>query len=161
VIAYIPASIWKIMIAEAAPAADAMVSLPALSAFIVAVLGAVGVIIAKKKGKDEGREEEKQRHVSISGQPVGIRVEEEHVTRGELHGHIARIEGDISEIKESLEGERGIARTANGNLHKRIDALSERLGDRLSTLEGTTRAIETTTNKLLDIALGKKPTSSR
>jgi hypothetical protein len=159
VIAYIPASIWKMMLADASP--DAMVSLPALAAFIVAVLGAVAAFLARKKGKEEGREEEKQRHVSISGQPVGVRVEEEHVTRGELNGHISRIEGDISEIKDSLEGERGIARLANGNLHKRIDALSERLGDRLSTLEGTTRAIETTTNKLLDIALGKKPPSAR
>jgi hypothetical protein len=61
-----------------------------------------------------------------------------------------------------LESERGIARTANGNIHHRIDALSERLGDRLSKLEGTLMGVADTTRTLLDLALGKlSNTSSR
>ena len=152
---------WWVPMMANAPAApgsgDDNVSLTALGAFLTVVLGAVAAFIAKKKGKEEGVLEEQNRRVSIADQPVGVRLEDELVTRMELQSHIARIEGDIGAIKEALDGERGIARTANGNLHKRIDAMSERLGDRLSRLEGQTAGIFETTKALLDLALGKKP----
>lgn len=151
---------WVPMMAQTSAGGDS-VSLGALGAFLALVLGAVAAFIAKKKGKDEGVEEEKNRHVTIAEQPVGVKVEEELVTRTELQEHIQRIEGDISDIKASLEGERVIARTANGNVHKRIDAMSERLGERLSRLEGQTAGIADTTKTLLDIALGKKPGGTR
>lgn len=86
---------------------------------------------------------------------VDMKQDPEFVTRDQLNGHLERIEATFEEIKESLDGERGVARLANGNLHKRIDALSERLGDRLSNLEGTSRGVKETVDKLLDIALGK------
>lgn len=129
------------------------VSLAALGTFVAAVLGAIGAFLAKKKGKEEGKQEEQQRRVSIDGQPIGVKLDERYVTHSEFTGHMDRVEADITEIKDSLDGERSIARTANGNIHKRIDALSEKLGDRLSRLEGSVDGIKGTTDKLLDLAL--------
>lgn len=140
--------------AEAAKDGDS-VSLAALGTFVSLVLGAVGAFLARKKGKEEGKKEEQQRRVSIDGQPIGVKLDERYVTHSEFTAHMDRVEVDISEIKESLDGERTIARTANGNIHKRIDALSESLGGRLSKLEGVSEGIAATTDKLLDIALGK------
>ncbi len=148
------------MIAEILAQADAVkgndsVSLAALGTFVAVVLGAVGAFLAKKKGKEEGKQEEQQRRVSIDGQPIGVKLDERFVTHLEFTAHMGRVEDDISDIKGSLEKERGIARTANGNIHQRIDALSEKLGGRLSNLEGVTKGISVTTDKLLDIALNK------
>lgn len=141
------------MIAEVMTQGNDTVSLPALGTFVAVVLGAVGAFLARKKGKEEGKQEEQQRRVSIDGQPIGVKLDERYVTHSEFTAHMDRVEGDISEIKESLEGERSIARTAIGNIHKRIDALSEKLGDRLSRLEGSVDGIKGTTDKLLDLAL--------
>lgn len=146
---------WWVPVMAQAVGGDT-VSLGALGAFIALVLGAVAAFIAKKKGKQEGVREEANRRVSIEGQPVGVKLEEELVTRMELQTHIQRIEGDIGEIKEALDGERGIARTANSNIHRRIDAMGERLGERLAKLEGSTEKIAETTDKLLDLALSEK-----
>jgi LPXTG-motif cell wall-anchored protein len=148
------------LLANTAPATgNDTVSLAALGTFVSLVLGAVGAFLAKKKGKEEGKQEEQQRRVSIDGQPIAMKVDERFVTHSEFTAHMDRVESDITEIKESLDGERSIARTANGNIHKRIDLLSEKLGDRLSKLEGITESINKTTDKLLDIAIaaGAKP----
>ena len=81
------------------------------------------------------------------------------VTQDIFSDHMLRIERTFGEIKVVLDKERDTARTSNGNVHKRIDAMSERLGDRLSRVEGTTIATNETVSKLLDIALGKKITT--
>lgn len=142
------------MMANTPAAPDPLIS----GNWIIHVIGAVSTAAALfwgKQQKDKAKKAE-ERTTTIEGQPIGVKMHEDFVTHEELGSHISRIEGDIGEIKNALDGERSIARTAHGNLHKRIDAMSERLGERLSNLEGTVGGIETTTNKLLDLALADK-----
>ncbi len=147
---------------DAAKGSDS-VSLAALGTFVAAVLGAVGALLAKKKGKEEGKEEEKQRRVSIDGQPIGVKLDERYVTHSEFTAHMGRVEVDITEIKDSLKTDRSVARDSENKVHKRIDAMSERVGDRLGNLEGTVVGIKNTTDKLLDLALADhaKPKGGR
>ena len=132
------------------------ISTTAVTAIISSIFAGIALVAGKFWGKRQAVEE---RSTTIKNQPVRVKVEgdEEYVTNAVLEGHLDRIEATFDEIKEALGSERDIARTANGNIHKRIDALSERLGDRLSSLEGTTKAINETVGKLLDLALGKTP----
>lgn len=140
--------------------ADVMISGEWITTISVAVIGAIGAVWLK--GRSSGKQEAQESSVSIADQPVHVSTEErpQWVTRQTFDEHVQRMEASIDEIKDSLDGERGIARVANGNLHKRLDALSEKFGDRLSNLEGTSKGVNETVNKLLDIALGKiKPRS--
>lgn len=147
------------MLAETG-AADPMIS----GAFVLKIIGAIfsGVVLLLG-GRHLGKKEERQNNVTIKDQPVNVRThtDPEYVTTDTMNGHLVRIDDAIAEIKEVLDGERTIARTANGNIHKRLDALSERLGDRLSKLEGTSESVRETVDKLLDIALGKPTTPPR
>ena len=142
------------MLATAAENPDTLVSGNWIIGLIGAVASAIALIIGKRQGIKEATN-------NVTIQPpvprfdVNTKEDPEYVTHTLLNGHLDRIEATFEEIKEALDGERGIARTANGNIHKRIDALSERLGDRLSNLEGTSRGVKETVDKLLDIALGK------
>lgn len=140
-----------------------MVSLTALGTFILGVGGMVLTYFKRNEIKGKGAEEERQRSVSIADQPVHVSTEErpQWVTRQTFDEHVQRMEASIEEIKDSLDGERGIARVANGNLHKRLDAMSEKFGDRLSNLEGTSQGVKETVDKLLNIALGKIKPNTR
>jgi hypothetical protein len=142
--------------------ADFQVSGKWIIALLVAVIPIIGGVWmrAKAAGKSEV---EHSRDVTIKAPVPTVRTHEEpeYVTMEIFNGHLARIETSFTKIEEALDSERGIARLANGNIHKRIDALSERLGDRLSNLEGVLQGVATTTGKLLDLALGKKPPTSR
>lgn len=154
--------IWPLL-AEAVPANDT-VSLTALGTFIVGVGGMILTYLNRVSIKAQGRKEESERTVSLKTPvpqlDVTTREHPEFVTHDQLDRHIKRVDSALDEIKEALDGERGIARTANGKIHQRIDTLSERLGDRLAKLEGMSQAVKETTDKLLDLALAKiKPPS--
>jgi hypothetical protein len=147
---------WVPMMASA----DPMIS----GNWIIAVIGALASAAAMFWGKKQGKREAQETEVTLKPPVPTVRTQEEpeFVTMGEFNGHLKRIEYTFTEIKEALDSERGIARTANGNIHKRIDAMSERLGDRLSKLEGSVEAVADTTSKLLDLALNnKKPGGTR
>jgi hypothetical protein len=150
--------------AATAPPND-MVSLGALGTFILGIGSIILTYFKRDSIKAQGRKEESERTVSLKTPvpqlDVTTREHPEFVTHQQLDGHLQRIEATFSEIKEALDGERGIARTANGKIHQRIDALSERFGDRLSKLEGVSQAVKETTDKLLDLALGKTKPPSR
>lgn len=131
-----------------------------MSAAVITAIGVaiVGAIKAYRSGVQKG---ETSRSVTVKPPvprlDVNTKEDPDYVTHGQLNGHLTRIEDTFEEIKEALNSERSIARTANGNIHKRIDALSERLGERLSSLEGKTEGVADNVNKLLDIALNRKP----
>jgi hypothetical protein len=130
------------------------------SAGLVAVIGAVSSLVIGIIGKikvDQARNE--SRDVTLKPPVPTVRTQEEpeFVTIQVFNGHLRRIEESFQKIELALDSERSIARTANGNIHKRIDAMSERMGERLSKLEGITEGIAKTTATLLDIELGKKP----
>jgi hypothetical protein len=142
----------------AAAASDTMVSGNFITALVVALIGAAATAYARISGKKQGLEEATN-NVTIQSPVPTVRTKEEpeYVTMASFNGHLKRIEESIAGIESALENERGIARTANGNIHHRIDALSERLGERLSKLEGTLSGVAETTRTLLEIALNKKP----
>lgn len=146
------------LLAAASASPDTLIS----GNWIIAVIGALAtgaaLVIGKFQGRKQGLQEATNNVTLQSPVPrfgVDMKEDPDFVTHNQLNGHLDRIEATFEEIKDALDGERGIARVANGNIHKRIDALSERLGDRLSNLEGTSRGVKETVDKLLDIALGK------
>jgi chromatin segregation and condensation protein Rec8/ScpA/Scc1 (kleisin family) len=136
--------------------ADFMISGEWLSGIVVAIIGAIGAVYLKAR-----KDGQNSRSVTVNSPvprlDVNTREDPEFVTHDQLNGHLTRIEDTFEEIKDALNSERTVARTANGNIHKRIDALSERLGERLSSLEGKTDGVAQNVDKLLDIALNKKP----
>jgi hypothetical protein len=140
------------LLATATPPADPMIS----GNWIIAVIGALSTAAALILGKIQGRKEiETGREVTIKKPVPTVRTQEEpeFVTMGVFNGHLQRIENSFDEIKEALDSERGTARIAQGNIHKRIDALSEKLGEKLSRLEGTSGAVKETVDRLLTMAL--------
>ena len=129
--------------------------LSGITGLVVAVIGAIlGAPVLKKRWKDEAL---KDAHVTVKSPVPTIHTKEEVelVTKNELQSHLERIDQTFEEIKEMINGERSIARQANGKLHQRIDNLGERLGERLSSVEGTMRGMNETLSKLLDLALNK------
>lgn len=144
-------------LAEAAP--DALIS----GNWIIGVIGAIAAGIALVIGKRQGRAEAADNNVTLKHPVPTIHTQEapEYVTMAIFNGHLKRIENSFAKIEEALDSERGVARIANGNVHKRIDALSEKMGERLGNLEGTLKGVAETTHTLLDIALGKKPPTHR
>lgn len=150
--------------AVATPPSD-MVSLTSLGTFILGVGGMILTYFKRDSIKAQGRKEESERAVTLKTPvpqlDVTTREHPEFVTHGQLDSHIKRFDSALDEIKDALDGERGIARMANGKIHQRIDALSERLGDRLAKLEGMSQAVKETTDKLLDLALAKTKPPSR
>jgi hypothetical protein len=127
--------------------------------WLVKIVGALFAGAALILGRYWGKREATQQDVTLKTPvpTVNTREEPEFVTMAIFNGHLNRIEASFTKIEEALDSERGIARLANGNLHKRIDALSEKMGERLGNLEGTLKGVAETTHTLLDIALGKKP----
>jgi hypothetical protein len=146
------------ILANTAAGADPMISGEWLIKIIGAIFTGVALVLGRYWGRKEAANES-----SVTIKPpvprldVNTKEEPEFVTHGQLNGHLSRIEDTFEEIKEALNSERSIARLANGNIHKRIDALSERLGERLSSLEGKTDGVAQNVDKLLDIALNRKP----
>ncbi len=129
--------------------------------WLIKIIGAIFTGAALVLGRYWGRKEAASEERSVTFKPpvptVRTQEEPEFVTMNVFNGHLLRIETNFEEIKEALDSERGIARLANGNIHKRIDALSEKMGERLGNLEGTLKGVAETTRTLLDLALSKKP----
>lgn len=135
------------------------VSLPMLGAFTASVIAAIGAIFLRGQRREQRLRESIRIDPPLPDLDVITHESPQFVTQDIFSDHMLRIERTFGEIKVVLDKERDTARTSNGNVHKRIDAMSERLGDRLSRVEGTTIATNETVSKLLDIALGKKITT--
>lgn len=133
---------------------DAMISGDWMLKLIGALFTGAALILGRYWGKRDAIQQDVTLKTPVP--TVNTREEPEYVTMAIFNGHLNRIEASFAKIEEALDSERGIARLANGNLHKRIDALSEKMGERLGNLEGTLKGVAETTHTLLDIALGKK-----
>jgi hypothetical protein len=134
---------------------DTMISGDWMLKLIAAMFTGAALILGRYWGKRDAIQQDVTLKTPVP--TVNTREEPEYVTMAIFNGHLNRIEASFAKIEEALDSERGIARLANGNLHKRIDALSEKMGERLGNLEGTLKGVAETTHTLLDIALGKKP----
>lgn len=126
-----------------------------LAAIVTAFVGAK--IHGDRRAKQERERISRDVNLKTPVPTITVREEDDFVTTTELNRHLGALEKKIEEIKAALDGERSVARVANGNIHKRIDDMSESLGNRLSKTEGVLEGIAATTSRLLDLALNRKP----
>ena len=136
-----------------------MISLTA----VVGIIGAVTTLIVGVIGKlkiDQARSQTNDVTIKKPVPELEVITHErpDFVTHELFTDHMLRIERTFVDIKAVLDKERDTARTSNGNVHRLIDAMAERLGERLANLEGTAKATNETVGKLLDMAMGKKTT---
>jgi hypothetical protein len=140
--------------------ADPMISGNWLIGLIGALCTGAAAIIGKVMGRKEG---ENSREVTVKKPVPTIQVREEAqwATKPDLEDHKNRTDKGFREVWEAIDGERKVARNALGNIHARIDKQVESL----AKMEGSLESLETTTGKLLDLALGKgsdnKPPTKR
>jgi hypothetical protein len=112
-----------------------------VTGFVVAVLGAVGTLLGYQKGRKTKTE--------VEPNPLPVAMVSELATKDELTALEARLVGEIKKLETALVGERGVARTANGNLHARIDKTSEGL----AAVQATTTQINANLNRLMDLLM--------
>ncbi len=141
------------LLAEAMHTADPMIS----GEFVLKVIGAIfsGVLLllgGRHIGKKEG---ETSRDVTVKKPVPTIQIREEAhwATKPELEDHIERTDKRIGEVWDAIQAERGIARTALGRIHERLDAQTKAT----ATLQGCVEEVGKNVNLLLSRALNQKP----
>jgi hypothetical protein len=138
------------LLAQAAADADPMISGKWLIAAAVAIIGAVGGVLLKRWGLEQGRSE---RHVTIADQPISFSQASPAATQTDLDAHIERVDKQISDIWVAIQAERGVARTALSRIHERLDLQSKVT----ATLQGSVEEVGKNVGRLLDLALNRKP----
>lgn len=140
--------------AEAAAAGDPMIPGAWLTTFVVAVIGAVGMAWQRMAGRKDG---ETSREVTLKKPVPKVTVKEDpdFVTRDEMKEHLERIEGGFTEVKRMIENDRGTARTSIGNIHKRIDSMSESLGGRVAAVGAKIDEVGKNVGLLLEVQIHK------
>lgn len=81
----------------------------------------------------------------LSPDPLQVQEVEKLATKAELDAVAKDLECDIEKLRQEIGDERKVARTANGNLHKRIDELVETLAETKGLLAG----VKDNTDRLL------------
>jgi hypothetical protein len=111
-------------LATATATADPLIS----GNWIIAAIGALASAAALVMGKMQGRKEaETKRTVKVEDQPLKVTADmpEPFATLRALESLKSDVHGRLKKIEVALNEERGIARTANSNIHQRIDKLTE------------------------------------
>jgi hypothetical protein len=140
------------MIPILAQAVESMVPVNAVTLIIGAVASAIALVIGKRQGRQEVVE---SRTVEIEGQPLAFRHEEPLATVKALDDLRRDVDSRLGRIEEELGEQRATARNANGNLHARIDKVSENL----SGVKGSLDEVNKNVRLLLERSLGgRKPT---
>ena len=146
------------ILAEAATAApsppDTMISGNWITSLVVAVIMACGGIWLRSSGRKAGLKEATN-NITIQDQPVSVRTHADPVYayQDDLEDHIARIDKSFTEVWETIEGERTIARNGLGKIHARLDDQSKVT----ATLQGSVEEVGKNVGRLLDLALNRKP----
>ena len=144
-----------------APKSEVLQILAWVTGFVSMVLVAVFTFL-KPLWLREGRKQEQARlqgNVTIDGE-VATKERPEFVTRGELTGHVERIESSIQELKDDRDEARKVAREALGKVHLRINETNDAIGEtnkELGELNGEVKGIGDNVGRLLDLALGRPP----
>lgn len=140
--------------------ADATPPDPMISGnWIIGVIGAIAAGIALVIGKRQGRAETQENQVTLK-KPIPTlttREESQWATMPDLDDHIARTEKQLASVWEAIQMERGIARTALGRIHDRLDTQSKVT----ATLQGSVEEVGKNVGRLLDLALNRKPPTGR
>lgn len=125
--------------------------------WLIGVLGALSTaavaVIGKLKLDQAKRERTSTR---IENLPITVSLVETLATKEEMASLEARLVAEIKKLEGSLGKERDVARTANGNLHARIDKTS----DNLSLMRGEIGQMNANLNRLIDLAMNPKPRPS-
>lgn len=109
---------------------------------IVAIgTAAAAIIAAFKKGQAS--------RISVDPQPLSVALTQTLATKQELAELETRIVGELKKFETALLTERSVARTANGNLHARIDKTVESMAE----MKGELHQINANLNRLVDLAM--------
>lgn len=119
-------------------AADPMIPGTWVTGFIVAVLGVIGGWVTKGKIA----------RTSVEPNPLPVEVVESLATKEEMRELEGRLVSEIRKLENALGKERDVARTANGNLHARIDRTSEAIAG----VTGQLSQMNSNLDRLLDLA---------
>ena len=128
----------------------------------VAAIAAIGVALAAaikafKAGEQRGLQ---KREVTVEPNPLTVSVVSELATKEEMRDLESRLVMEIKKLETAISSERAVARTANGNLHARIDKVSEGLAATTATMT----QINVSLNRVLDLLLAgdtRKPNPRR
>ena len=122
--------------------------------WIIGLIGALttaAVAIIGKLKLDAAKREKSS--VRIEDQPLAVSLVETLATKDEMKELEGRLVREIKKLEEVISSERGVARTANGNLHARIDKSSESLANMMGQLT----QISANLNLLIDIHVKGTP----
>lgn len=118
----------------------------------VGAIAAVGVAVAAAvKAFRNG--EAKGKGLRVEPQPLAVEISSTLATKKELEDLEGRIVAELKKLESALSNERSVARTANGNLHARIDKTTESLAE----VRGELSQINANLNRLVDIAMKHSP----
>jgi hypothetical protein len=138
------------LILAAAADADQMIS----GQWLIGAIGAVATGIALVVGKTQGRRQARAETTTlIEGQPISVAMASKMVTKDELAELENRLVTEIKKLEQALGKERDVARTANGNLHARIDKTS----DSLNLMRGEIGQMNANLSRLIDLSMNPKP----
>lgn len=105
--------------------------------FIVAFFaGIAGIVIAYRKG--------------AASKEVVVKPEQKYVTQEELAKLEEALQAGFERIQEQFDQERGVARTANGNIHKRIDVTQSIVTEMKGEMKGELKHLNQNVQRLLD-----------
>lgn len=120
----------------------------------VAAIAAVGVAVASAiRAFRAGEEKGKQQRTKIEPTPLPVSFVADLATKDELRELEGRLVAELKKLEFALTGERSVARVANGNLHARIDKVSEGLAATTATMGH----LNTSLNRVLDLLLSREP----
>lgn len=131
------------MLANAGADPDPLIS----GNWLIAVIGAIASAAAMFWGKHQGKKEATE--TKITNQPIRIHDESPSATQDELRELKEDIDKRLQKIEQALTEERAIARTANGNIHARIDKQSETMAE----MKGELHQVAANVRALLDISM--------
>jgi len=126
----------------------------------VAAIAAVGVAVASAiRAFRAGEEKGKQQRTKIEPTPLPVSLVSQLATKEEMRDLEGRLVAEIKKLETALVGERGVARTANGNLHARIDKVAEGLASTTATMTQLNAGL----NRVLDLLVSQttKPNNRR
>jgi hypothetical protein len=103
------------------------------------------VIKAFRAGEEKG----KKTRTQVEPNPLPVSLVAALATKEELQALEARLTHELKKLETALVGERGVARTANGNLHARIDKTSEGL----AAVQATMTQINANLNRMMDMMM--------
>jgi hypothetical protein len=144
-------------IAQAGPQVDGAW----VTGFVVAILGAVGTMLGYSKGR--------KTRTQVEPNPLPVAIVAELATKAEMREQEGRLTGEIRKLETQVHGERGVARTANSNIHARLDKMAEkdditRLHDRIdkqalatASAAASLAEVKSNVNQLLALALNRTP----